>query len=167
MEIRDIGGDIVLQGREWNDLLSCLDGKIFKTYYQVFILCASIGIMKDKRRVLQLTEEEKELPKLTIPRTVLMRNISDLDFLFSTAIITTESINKSVDERLRLAFGNEETEFKKMNFLEEFAHYGLIEMSKVISKNDLEVMQNIKDLFEELEEHDLLSEIEIDLETIY
>ena len=164
MEVKDIGSEVQLRGKKWTLLMDSVVGNIFDTMYQVFILCASIGIMKDKRIIIELDDEDKDYVK-TIARTVLIRNIKDLDFLFSTAIISTYTEDFSVDHRLKLAFGSNE-DFKKMRFIEEFANAGMEDMLTVIDDNDLVMMQNIKDLFNNLAQHDYLEDIELDINII-
>lgn len=158
----NISSEIALRGKDWDALINGLHGHAFETIYQIFIMCASIGIMKDELKEIVINDDEKDLVK-TIARTVLIRNQDDLDFLFSTAIITSKTIDLTIEERLRLAFGEKETSFKQLKFLEGFANVGLYELLPVLSNNDLELLENLKEYFEELETHDFLEDIEIDL----
>lgn len=165
MEVRDITSDVELKGDKWSKILEVASPKLFRTQYQIFVVCTAIGIMKDKRKEIQLTPDQKDVIKY-IPRTVLLRNLFDLELLFNTAIISTTTENLTVDERLRIAFSEEQTSFKKMKMLEEFANYGAEVFYDALSYNDLEYMENLKDAFDNLIHSDLLEDIEIDCNLI-
>lgn len=163
METKDIKSDIVLNGKIWKETCESLCTKYFATYYQIFVLATSIGIMHDKRKEFFLTQEEKENNDVVnIPRTVLHHNISEIDLLFSVAIISTQTEDFTTDERLHIAFGDEESSYKRMKLLEEFANYGIQEIKKQITNNELQTMENLKNLLEGYLSEDLINEIEID-----
>lgn len=163
MESKDIRSDIVLNGKIWKETCESLCNKYFATYYQIFVLATSIGIRHDKREEFSLTQEEKANNVfINIPRTVLHNQISEIDLLFSIAIISTQTEDFTTDERLRIAFGDEESSYKKMKLLEEFANYGIKQIKEQITNNDLQTMENIKNLLEGYLFEDLINEIEID-----
>lgn len=167
METKDIKSDIVLNGKIWKETCESLSPKFFGTYYMIFILAVSIGIMHDKREEFVLTQEEKANNEtVNIPRTVLHNKISEIDLLFSTSIISTQTEELTTDERLRIAFGEEETSYKRMKLLEEYANYGIQQIANQITNNDLQTIENLKDLFEGYLNEDLIDNIEIDTNII-
>lgn len=138
----EINSDIQLKGTAWNiaiEKLSC----IFKTRtnYSIFMLSLSIGIMYD-RRIEKLDENGEELK--SVPRNVLHNNDNGkLDFYFQAAILSTLTETLTEDERLDLAFG-EQTEFNKMQFLTQYANFGVSKLVELIGSTPLESMENIK-----------------------
>lgn len=147
--------DIILQGTAWNTAIEKLSN-IFstRTNYSIFLLCTAIGIMYDKR--ISKPEENGEETK-NVPRNVLQNNDNGkLDFMYQAAILTTLTENITEEQRLELAFGDDEKDNnnqnkngnKKMALLVEFANYGVTELVKYIGETQLESMDNIKDFLE-------------------
>lgn len=151
--------DVYLRGTAWNKAIEALS-PIFKTrtHYMLYILAMTIGIMYDKR--IEKPDEDNEEPK-SVPRNVLRNNDNGkLDFIFQAAIISTTTEQLTEDERLELAFG-EKTEFKKLDFLTQFANFGVTKLVELIGDTTIESMENIKNF--------LVSTIEgrnLDIETL-
>ena len=161
-----INSEIVLRGPEWTTLLDAMAGKIFKTYYQIFVLCAAIGIFEDKKEKISNQEFIR-----TIPISVVYNdNNKSLDYLFKVAVITTKHLDSSPEKRLAIAFDENNKDISRVNFLVEFGNAGMRELLKTISKNDLEMMQNIKDLLDNLKKRDFIDmmgiELDIDFNTL-
>lgn len=135
--------DISLKGDDWSELREKLYKKVFDTLYQIYVLCASIGIMYDS---VKENEEEEEIG--IVPRTVQQNNIEELEILFQTAILTTDVVDFTEDKRLELAFDDKtkNQDFDKIGFLTRFANYGAQVLSEKMGDDSLECMENIKDL---------------------
>lgn len=135
--------------RDVFDTLS--SNRVFTRFIDLLIFAMSIGIVHDQRQ--KPTGEEKiEVARNTIVQPRLKRS---LDFLFQTAILTTSDIQEKIDEdtRMRLAFNDEyEIEgFDKMNFLLEFAPYGLdLIDQKILDKDPVNAVLNLNEFFEGL-----------------
>ncbi|MEG0978164.1 MAG: hypothetical protein RSE56_02870 [Bacilli bacterium] len=152
------GKDIPLHGKVWNEVINNFE-PIFKrqTHYSVFILSLSIGIMYDK----QIIEFEHSDDLMSVPRSVITNHMNEFDFIFKSAILTTENENFTEDERLNLAFGDEkENEFDVRNFFIKFANYGVIKLQELISKNNVETMENLKNFLKSLMENNCLDNCE-------
>ena len=161
----EITTDVLLKGENWKNICK-LKGIIFETYWQIYALCASIGIMCDKQKESEVTEEEPN----NIPRSVLVHheNMALLDFMFQTAILTTTCVEIDEDTRLDLAFGKEKNNFKRLDFITKFANYGAYKINKELEKADTEnemmeaimtflnatYLQETKILTEDLEEYE-------------
>ena len=121
--------DVSLKGTAWATVIEQLS-PIFKTrtHHMIFMLSLAIGIMYDK----------------SVPRNV-MRNHDNgkLDFIFQAAILSTSTEAFTEDERLDLAFGDK-TEFNKIDFLTQFANFGVTKLAELIGDTTLESMENIK-----------------------
>ena len=74
-----------------------------------------------------------------------------LDFMFQTAILSTTTENFTEDQRLELAFG-EKTEFKKIEFLTQFANFGVTKLVEHTGTSPLESMENIKNFLSSIVE---------------
>ena len=100
-------------------------------------------------------EENGEEPT-SVPRNVLQNNDNGkLDFMFQAAILSTGTESMSEDERLNLAFG-EKTDFKKLDFLTQYANFGVTKLNECIGESILETMDNIKNfLFSTVEGRNL------------
>lgn len=61
----------------------------------------------------------------------------------SKNILSTTTEQYSEEERLDLAFG-EKTEFKKIDFLTQFANFGVVKLVELIGDSTVETMDNIK-----------------------
>ena len=164
-----INADIILRGSDWSTLLDAMDSKIFKSYYQIFVLCVAIGIFKDEKETIKDQE-----PIMTISKSVLYNDYNDfnksLDYLFKVAVITTKHLDSSPEKRLAIAFDENNKDISRVNFLVEFGNAGMRELLKTIWKNDLEMMQNIKDLLDNLKKRDFIDmmgiELDIDFNTL-
>lgn len=133
--------DILLKGEVWDRVINRLCPHIFKTYYGVYLLCASIGIMYDKF----LDEPDGEEFR-TVPRTVLHNNSAELEILFQTAILASNEIDFDEDTRLELAFGTKKLDdMTSMQFLTKYANYGVTVLDEKVSDDPLETIENIKD----------------------
>lgn len=177
MGLTNFTSDIELKGETWRFIINKLVGiqnestnkedsfKIFETYYQVFYLCASIGIMYDKQ--LDIGNDYGHPEKsLFVPRNVLHRNRNDLEFLLTTAVISSKQIDYTIDERLMIAFDEKETSFRPIKFLEGFANYGAEILKNEITNHDLETMENINEFLKKAVESSLTENIEIDIDYI-
>ena len=139
----EITSDINLKGTAWNTAIENL-GNIFKTRtnYMIYMLSLSIGIMYDKREEKLPIEEGEEVR--SVPRNVIRNNDNGkLDFMFQAAILSTSTGEFSEEERLDLAFG-EKSDFKKIDFLTQFANFGVTKLAEHIGNTTLESMENIK-----------------------
>lgn len=135
----EITTDIALRGADWDRAIDAL-APLFKprVQYSIYMLSMSIGIMYDKR----IASEEEY--RHSVPRNVVQNNDNGrLDFMFQAAILSTATENLTEDERLELAFG-EKTEFKKIDFLTQFANFGVTKLAEQIGATPLESMENIK-----------------------
>ena len=142
----EITTDISLRGTAWNTAIENLSD-IFKTRpnYMVYMLSLSIGIMYDKREEKLPIEEGEEIR--SVPRNVIRNNDNGkLDFMFQAAILSTTTEQFSEEERLDLAFG-EKTDFKKIEFLTQFANFGVTKLIEYIGDTPIESMENIKNFF--------------------
>lgn len=142
MEFRS---DIVLKGAAWDQTISNL-GNIFRqrTIFSIYLLSMSIGIMYDKR--IDRLEEAEDGDTHNVPRTVLINQNMDgrIDFMYQAAILTSQTVNFSEDQRLELAFGDGTESLKKVEFLTGFANFGATKLAEKIGESDLESMENIK-----------------------
>ena len=141
----EITTDVYLRGTAWNRAIDELSS-IFKTrtHYMLYILSLTIGIMYDQR--IEKPVEENEEVK-SVPRNVIRNNDNGkLDFMFQAAILSTTTENFSEEERLDLAFG-EKTEFKRIDFLTQFANFGVTKLVELIGDTPLESMENIKNFY--------------------
>ena len=142
----EITTDISLRGTAWNIAIENLSD-IFKTRpnYMIYMLSLSIGIMYDKREEKLPIEEGEEIR--SVPRNVIRNNDNGkLDFMFQAAILSTTTEQFSEEERLDLAFG-EKTDFKKIDFLTQFANFGVTKLIEYIGDTPIESMENIKNFF--------------------
>ena len=134
--------DVYLRGTAWNKAIEDLS-PIFKTrtHYMLYILAMTIGIMYDQR--IEKPIEANEDPK-SVPRNVLRNNDNGkLDFMFQAAILSTTTEQFTEEERLDLAFGDK-GEFKKIDFLTQFANFGATKLVELIGDTPIESMENIK-----------------------
>ena len=135
----EITTDIALRGSSWDAAIEGLS-PLFKprAQYSIYMLSLSIGIMYDKR--IACDEEYHH----SVPRNVLQNNDNGkLDFMFQAAILSTTTENYTEDQRLELAFGDK-TDFKKIDFLTQFANFGVTKLVEQIGSTSLESMENIK-----------------------
>lgn len=145
----EITTDIYLRGSNWRkalDMLSPFFPQSLQPNYSLFAIGIAIGIMYDKQENIagEETAEEKE-NKISVPRTVLHPHNNDLDFLFQTAILTSNLVKLTEKERLELAFSPDcKIEFNKFDFLSKFANYGIGVLLQKITDDPIETMENIK-----------------------
>ena len=138
----EITTDIPLRGTAWSRAIDELSS-IFKsrTHYMLYILSLTIGIMYDQR--IEKPEENNEELK-TVPRNVIRNHDNGkLDFMFQAAILSTTTENLSEEARLDIAFGDK-TDFKKIDFLTQFANFGITKLVELIGDSSIESMENIK-----------------------
>jgi hypothetical protein len=135
----EITTDIALRSTAWDQAIDALS-PLFKprSQYSIYMLALSIGIMYDRRIV---SDEDY---RHSVPRNVLQNNDNGkLDFMFQAAILSTTTESFTEDERLELAFG-EKTDFKKIDFLTQFANFGVTKLVEHIGASPIESMENIK-----------------------
>jgi len=143
----EITTDISLRGTAWNTAIEKLGG-IFKTRtnYMIYMLSLSIGIMYDKREVKLPIEDGEDVR--SVPRNVIRNNDQGkLDFMFQAAILSTTTEEFSEEERLDLAFGDKTDDrsgFKKIDFLTQFANFGVTKLVEKIGETPIESMEGIK-----------------------
>lgn len=134
--------DVALRGTAWNIAIDAM-APIFKTrtHYSIFMLALTIGVMYDRR--IEKPEENGEELK-SVPRNVLQNNDNGkLDFIFQAAILSTTTDCLTEEDRLELAFG-EKSDFKKIDYLLQFANFGATKLLELIGSTTLETMENIK-----------------------
>ena len=135
----EITTDVALRGTAWDQAIDAL-APLFKprSQYSIFMLSLSIGIMYDRRIV---SEDDY---RHSVPRNVIQNNDNGkLDFMFQAAILSTTTESFTEDQRLELAFG-EKTDFKKIDFLTQFANFGVTKLVEHIGSSNVESMENIK-----------------------
>ena len=138
----EITTDIPLRGTAWSRAIDELSS-IFKsrTHYMLYILSLTIGIMYDRR--IEKPEENNEEVK-TVPRNVIRNHDNGkMDFMFQAAILSTTTENLSEEARLDIAFGDK-TDFKRIDFLTQFANFGVTKLVELIGDSAIESMENIK-----------------------
>ena len=143
----EITTDIALRGSAWDVAIDAL-APLFKprAQYSIYMLSLSIGIMYDQKI---LSEEDY---RHSVPRNVIQNNDNGkLDFMFQAAILSTTTENFTEDQRLELAFG-EKSEFKKIDFLTQFANFGVTKLVEQIGSSPLESMENIKNFLSSIVE---------------
>ena len=135
----EITTDVALRGTAWDQAIDAL-APLFKprSQYSIFMLSLSIGIMYDRRIV---SDEDY---RHSVPRNVIQNNDNGkLDFMFQAAILSTTTESFTEDQRLEIAFG-EKTDFKKIDFLTQFANFGVTRLVEHIGSSPIESMENIK-----------------------
>lgn len=145
----EITSDIYLRGNAWKEATEKYKFMFEATNYMLYLLAVSIGILYDKRiNDSDEIEGENEF-KASVPRNVIQnRNNGKLEFMFQTAILSTSTETLTEDERLLLAFGEEnKKEFNKIKFLTSFANYGVLKLVELIGETELETMENLNHFF--------------------
>ena len=135
----EITTDVALRGAAWDQAIDAL-APLFKprSQYSIFMLSLSIGIMYDRR----IASDDDY--RHSVPRNVIQNNDNGkLDFMFQAAILSTTTESFTEDQRLELAFG-EKTDFKKIDFLTQFANFGVTKLVEHIGSSNVESMENIK-----------------------
>ena len=142
MEFRS---DIVLRGTAWDKTINGL-ASIFSSRpkYNIYLLSLSIGIMYEKR--IEKLDESEEGESYNVPRNVLSTQGSDgrLDFMYQSAVLTSQTVDYDEDTRLEMAFGDTTESSKKIAFLTEFANFGATKLAEKVGTSNLESMENIK-----------------------
>lgn len=132
--------DAILRGPIWAEMLDKLTGIIFKTYWDVYALSISIGMMYDSQiNSEDMVPADYENDPRSVPRTVLghSQNKALIEFMFQSALVTTKHLNMDEDERLELAFdNNKKPDFNPVAFLTKFANFGITKIREVISDTD-------------------------------
>ena len=132
--------DAILKGPIWAEVLERLVGPVFKTYWDVYALSISIGMMHDRQ-----IEAEKMVPDgydaepRSVPRTVLghPHNKALLEFMLQAAMVTTKHLELTEDERLGIAFDAEQKpSFNPIVFLTKYANYGVTQIKDAIEDAD-------------------------------
>ncbi len=141
----EITTDVALKGTAWSTAIENLS-PIFKTRtnFSLYMLCLTIGIMYDKRIEKPEEAEDDSKNPHSVPRNVIQNNDNGrLDFIFQSAILSTTTEDYSEKDRLELAFG-ERNDFKKIDFLTQFANFGVTILVDLIGDTPLESMERIK-----------------------
>ena len=128
--------DVLLKGPIWAEILDQLVGPVFKTNWDVYALSISIGMMHDQQieSDMMVPEGYEAEPKF-VPRTVLghSQNKALLEFMLQAAMVTTKHLDLSEDDRLEVAFGEEEKlTFNPIAFLTKYANYGITKIKEAI-----------------------------------
>lgn len=132
--------DAILKGPIWADTLECLVGSVFKTYWDVYALSISIGMMHDSQiESDDMVPEGYDAEPKSVPRTMLghAQNKALLEFMLQAAMITTKHVDLEESERLEIAFnGDKELDFNPIAFLTKYANYGITMIKDVIDDTD-------------------------------
>ncbi len=138
----DIRSDVPLRGVAWDTAINNYTG-IFepRTQYMLFMLALAVGIMYDKR--IAVPEGSDEYNSRSVPRNVIVSNDhGKLDFYFQAAILSTSTEDFSEEQRLQLAFGDD-TEYKKIDLMVEFANFGITKLLEEVGGTPVETMENL------------------------
>ena len=156
MEIR---ADVPLRGESWSKAIDAFQG-VFepRTQYDLFMLSLAVGILYDQR-IEKFNALENE-PQKSVGRNIFVNNDNGrLDFYYQVAIISTTTENIPEDERLALAFGEKGEEQDKnppgkrrIDFLLEFANFGVTKIVETIGSTKIESMDNLKNFLIQLVE---------------
>lgn len=140
--------DASLKGPIWAETLDKLRGTVFETYWDVYALCISIGMMYDCQ-----IESDAMVPAgydaepRSVPRNMLghAQNKALLEFMLQTALVTTKHLDLSEEERLEFAFGSDKKlDFNPVAFLTKYANYGVTKVNEVISEaEDVELLEQL------------------------
>lgn len=167
-----IQSDLLLRGAEWQKAITAYS-KIFnqRTRYDVFLLATTIGVLFDQQ-IEALPDDDSVNNPPSVPRNVFNNNSEVFDELFQTAVLITSTLDISDEKRLELAFGEGDKDFDKRAFLMSFANFGVTKLVEMISDDDLELADNLKNFltltmegsnydldplsFDDLDEEDLL-----------
>lgn len=132
--------DAQLRGPVWAETLDKLRGNIFDTYWDIYALSISIGMMYDRQiESNDMVPEGYESEPRSVPRTVLQsaQNRALLEFMFQTAMVTTKHLPLDEDTRLKLAFDKDaKPDFSPIGFLTKFANYGITKIKDVIEETE-------------------------------
>lgn len=161
-----VSRDLILQGKEWTDVIDRTvanqnKGNIFPYNYHLFFLATSIGI--NAGRIIDSFEPYED--QRSIPRTAQSNNAELINYLFETAILSTDCLNMSDNEKLKFVYGNEDFNISdKLDVLLKFANYGLTVIKECISDIDEETIDNLntkcKKLFSDIDVEELLGKLQ-------
>lgn len=144
----DLKTDALLKGPIWADTMERLVGPIFKTYWDVYALSISIGIMHDGQIDSDsMVPEGYDAKPLAVPRNVLghAQNKALLEFMLQTTMVTTKHLTLDESERLEIAFNQDKKlEFNPVQFLTKYANYGITKIKEVI--DDTEGVETLEGL---------------------
>lgn len=166
----ELKSNLICKGKIWYDLnqILVIDKQIFETFWQVFKVSLSIGILYDKQ--VQDFEDYEPDEKVELPRQMFNREGAQMDMFFQSAILTSSCIGFSEKDRLYLAFSanlsdeevtdeereelkngvsKEALEFNQALFLKEYANYGSQKLYELLSDNDGEILSNFMDFFDD------------------
>lgn len=107
------------------------------------MLATSIGVVYDQRCEIKPEEDTESTPP-SVPRNVFNSNSAPFDELFTTAILTTSTVDLSDEQRLKLAFGEDDKQFDKRSFLHSYANFGIKKLIELIGDDELETADNLK-----------------------
>ena len=141
----EITTDVSLKGTAWSTAIEKL-APIFKTRtnFSMFMFSLAIGVMYDKRIEKPEGSDDDAKSSPSVPRNVIQNNDNGrLDFIFQAAILSTTTEAFEEKDRLELAFG-ERSDFKKIEFLTQFANFGVTKLVEHIGDSPVESMENIK-----------------------
>ena len=143
----EITGDVILKGSNWRKALDAFAPffpQFLQPNYSIYSIGIAIGIMYDKQLDIAGEEVENEI-RPQVPRTVLHPHNEQLDFLFQTAILTSNLVEFSQDDRMKLAFSPTcDIKFNKFEFLTKFANFGVTRLLEEASDDPIETMENVK-----------------------
>lgn len=135
-----ITSDATLKGPVWAATIDRLVGTVFKTNWELYSLCISIGLMYDCQiESNDMVPENYVAEPRSVPRTVMLQsqNFALLKVMLQTAFITTKHLNYNEDKRLELAFNKESIiDFNPISFLTNFANYGIEKISNAIADTE-------------------------------
>ena len=116
----ELKSDIILHSSTWLKLDQRYKKTFFKTQWEIFKICLSIGILYDRQLDISETDDDNDNDfdenkteskyGLEIPRNVFNRHSAEMVFFFQTAILTSKCISLSEKDRLYLAFSEEVSE---------------------------------------------------------
>ena len=139
--------DIILKGTHWEKLREILIDKlgIFSRVVDYFVIATSIGIASD------LIDEADGDFSMTIARDTYQTNydLSDIfDFMLKNALLTSNHINLSMDERMKMAFDDDYNDDKISlgSLLVKFANYGAKKILEICNEHDLDTMDQLIEL---------------------
>ena len=144
----ELTSDIILKGPIWANTIDHLKDAFERPAFDIFILSLTIGIMYDKR-IASMDNENGETK--TVPRTIILAHDNGkFDTCLQAAILSTTTVNYSEDERLQIAFGDENTfpdneKYRKIDFLVEFANFGVTKLYELLDDEIIQTLDNIKD----------------------
>ena len=169
-----IASNVSLKGPIWAEMLDKLVDVVFETYWDVYALCISIGMMADEQIDSKdmVPSDYTDEPK-TIPKSVLLDETRNelLEFMLQAALVTTKHLDFSEEQRLQLAFYKEsdkdsEISFKPLHFLTMYANYGIVKLKEAVDDaTDVDLLFSIMAFLHDTYEKDYIStdDIELDL----